>query len=63
MATANGSQANSARSGASGEWSPGSWRRFPVKQQAPFPDASALDSVRAKRKRRVLCRGFGGVAD
>jgi 3-deoxy-D-arabino-heptulosonate 7-phosphate (DAHP) synthase class II len=42
MATSNGS-------GKAEEWSPSSWRKFPVKQQAPFPDAAALDGVRAKR--------------
>lgn len=45
MAT-NGKSTNS--SSADG-WTPTSWRKLPIKQQAQYPDAAALNKVHDKR--------------
>jgi hypothetical protein len=39
---------------ASCEWTPSSWRKFPAKQQAPYPDLKALKQAHDKCTSRAF---------
>ncbi|KAJ8557005.1 hypothetical protein ON010_g8959 [Phytophthora cinnamomi] len=36
------------------EWTPSSWRQFPAKQQAPYPDEQALKQAHDKREEKSI---------
>ncbi len=43
------SEATGAGLAGGADWSPSSWRKLPIKQQAPYKDPAALEKVYGKR--------------